>query len=124
MRMIEIDYEAQPPIDSYGPGGFRIDDTWHDGGLILLSEGIIPLTDGNSLEGLRPVLDRATDIDVVLIGQGSDIAPIPKDLRMALEQAGIGFEVMSTPSACRTYNVLLTEDRRVAVAVLPVGQDA
>lgn len=121
MRMIEIDYEAQPPIDSYGPGGFRIDDTWYDGGLIVLSDGIQALSE-MSLEALRPVIDRASDIDVVLIGQGADIAPIPKDLRMALEHAGLGYEVMSTPSACRTYNVLLTEDRRVAVAVLPVAQ--
>lgn len=121
MRMIEIDYEAQPPIDSYGPGGFRIDDTWHDGGLIVLPDGLHTLSE-MSMDALRPVLDRASDIDVVLIGQGADIAPISRDLRTALEQAGIGFEVMSTPSACRTYNVLLTEDRRVAVAVLPVGQ--
>ena len=38
MRMIEIDYEAQPPIDGYGPGGFRVDGTWHDGGLIMLAD--------------------------------------------------------------------------------------
>ena len=120
MRMIEIDYEAQPPIDSYGPGGFRIDDTWHDGGLILHADGLLPLTE-MSITGLQAVLDRASDIDVLLIGQGADIAPIPRDLRAALEEASIGFEIMSTPSACRTYNVLLTEDRRVAVAVLPVG---
>ena len=39
MRMIEIDYEAQPPIDGYGPGGFRVAGDWHEGGLLLLPSG-------------------------------------------------------------------------------------
>ncbi|HAL76885.1 MAG TPA: hypothetical protein DCM70_09750, partial [Rhodobacteraceae bacterium] len=38
-----------------------------------------------------------------------------------LEEAGIGIEVMSSPSACRTYNILLSEGRRIAAALLPVG---
>jgi len=46
--------------------------------------------------------------------------PLPKALTARLEAAGVGVEVMSTPSACRTYNVLLGEGRRVALAVLPV----
>jgi len=37
-----------------------------------------------------------------------------------LEQAGIGVESMASPAACRTYNVLLSEGRRVAVALIPV----
>ncbi|HKK97220.1 MAG TPA: Mth938-like domain-containing protein, partial [Marivita sp.] len=49
-----------------------------------------------------------------------DIAHIPADLRGALEEAGLGVEAMTSPAACRTYNVLLSEGRRVALAVLPV----
>ncbi|MEO1317177.1 MAG: MTH938/NDUFAF3 family protein, partial [Pseudomonadota bacterium] len=45
---------------------------------------------------------------------------VPRDWRLALEQAGQGLEHMATPAACRTYNVLLSEDRRVAVVLLPV----
>ena len=51
---------------------------------------------------------------------GGDIAPLPRPLRVALEEAGIGVEVMSSPSACRTYNVLLTEHRRVAAALVAI----
>jgi uncharacterized protein len=51
---------------------------------------------------------------------GSEIAHLPHALRSALESAGIGAEVMSSPQACRTYNVLLGEGRRVGLAVLPV----
>jgi uncharacterized protein len=45
---------------------------------------------------------------------------VPRDFRTALEDRGIGVEVMASPTACRTYNVLLGEGRRVAVALLPV----
>ena len=42
--------------------------------------------------------------------------------RAALEAAGAGVELMATPSACRTYNVLLAEGRRIAAALIPVGE--
>ncbi|MCW1954481.1 MAG: MTH938/NDUFAF3 family protein, partial [Roseobacter sp.] len=44
----------------------------------------------------------------------------PADMRHKIEQAGMGVEVMNSPSACRTYNVLAAEGRRVALAALPV----
>ena len=121
MRMIEIDYEAQPPIDGYGPGGFRIAGDWHDGPLILTAQGRETFAAPVSLDTIAPILAAAKALDLVVIGQGPEIAPIPSEARQALEQAEIGIEIMSTPSACRTYNVLLTEDRRVAAVLVPVG---
>lgn len=120
MRMIEIDYEAQPPIDGYGPGGFRVDGAWRDGPMLLMANGPQNIDAPLSLVGCQALLNAAEDLDLVVIGQGDDIAPIPHDLRRALEAAAIGIEIMATPSACRTYNVLLTEDRRVAAALIPV----
>lgn len=121
MRMIEIDYDAQPPIDGYGPGGFRVAGDWHAGPLILTAGGRSKFAAPITLETLAPVLAPDADLDLVVIGQGEEIAPIPRDARQALEAAGIGIEIMATPSACRTYNVLLTEDRRVAAILVPVG---
>ena len=121
MRMIEIDYDAQPPIDGYGPGGFRVAGDWHAGPLILTADGRSTFAAPITLETLAPVLAPDADLDLVVIGQGEEIAPIPRDARQALEAAGIGIEIMATPSACRTYNVLLTEDRRVAAILVPVG---
>ncbi len=120
MRMIEIDYEAQPPVDSYGPGGFRVDGNWHQGGIIMLADGPHAMTGPMGVDALAPVFSAASQLDLIIIGQGVEIAHIPGDLRRALEQAGLGIEVMATPSACRTYNVLLNEDRRVAAALIPV----
>jgi uncharacterized protein len=51
---------------------------------------------------------------------GKEISPLPKVIINKLEEAGVPYELMNSPSACRTYNVLLSEDRRVGLAVLPV----
>ncbi|WP_445811201.1 Mth938-like domain-containing protein, partial [Yoonia sp.] len=66
------------------------------------------------------IIDRMADVDVVFVGTGAEIAHLPADFRNTLEQAGIGVESMASPAACRTYNVLLSEGRRVAVALIPV----
>jgi hypothetical protein len=66
-------------------------------------------------------LSLAGRIDVLFVGTGAEPSPMcPPAFRAALEGQGIGVEVMASPTACRTYNVLLGEGRRVAVALLPV----
>ena len=68
-------------------------------------------SEGDFLQGL---------VEHVLIGCGPAIKPVAKDLRQSLRNWGIVAEPMDTGAACRTYNVLLSEDRRVAAALLPV----
>lgn len=68
----------------------------------------------------KTLIDAAADLDVVFVGTGAEIAHLPAGLRKTLEDAGLGVEVMSSPTACRTYNVLLSEGRRVGLALLPV----
>ncbi len=51
---------------------------------------------------------------------GAEIAPLEAGFRATLEEAGIGVEIMASGPACRTYNVLLSEGRRVGLALLPV----
>jgi uncharacterized protein len=59
-------------------------------------------------------------IDVLFVGMGTEIAHVPAAFRTTLEAAGIGVEVMNSPAAARTYNVLLSEGRRIAAALMPV----
>jgi uncharacterized protein len=59
-------------------------------------------------------------VDFLIIGTGTDIAFIPRDLREALKAKGIVIEGMATPAAARTYNVLVAEARRVAAALIAV----
>ncbi len=117
MRMNEIDFESSPPIDSYGPGFFRVDGKVLEGNLLMLPSG--PET-WSGWSDLQAVLARAGDIDVIFLGMGADIGHPPAEVADALRKAEIAFEVMSTSAACRTYNVLLSEGRRVAAALLAV----
>jgi uncharacterized protein len=117
MRLIEISYGTARPVDGYGPGFFRV------GGHVLRGACLITPWDAGPWDGLEDSatpLSLAGRIDVLLLGMGAEIAHAPQVLRAALEEAGIGVEVMNSPAACRTYNVLLGEGRRIAAALLPV----
>ena len=117
MRLTEISYGTAQPIDGYGPGFFRV------GGHILRGSCLITPWDAGFWGGFedidtpRALADR---IDVLFVGTGATIAHAPKPFRMAMEQSGIGIEAMNSPAACRTYNILLAEGRRIAAALLPV----
>lgn len=115
MQMNEVDYPGAKPVDGYGPGFFRIGGEVFQGSVLSGEAGT------SAWDGFRhalPLLALAGHVDVLVIGTGAEIAHIPTDLRRDLEAAGVGVEVMNSPSACRTYNVLVAEGRRVALAVL------
>ncbi|MCC5971409.1 MAG: Mth938-like domain-containing protein [Pararhodobacter sp.] len=117
MRLNEIDFGAAKPIEGYGPGFYRL------GGEKLEAPVLIApghTTPWQGYDDPAPLLALAGQLDVLFIGTGAEIAPIPAPLRAQLEAAGLGVEIMASPAACRTYNVLLSEGRRVAVALLPV----
>ncbi|MEM8977850.1 MAG: Mth938-like domain-containing protein [Pseudomonadota bacterium] len=117
MQLNEISYPDTPPIDGYGPGFFRVGGKVYEGGLLILPSGLVPWS---GYEDLGEILSAAQDIDVLFVGTGAEIASVPKAMREAVEAAGPGLEIMNTPSACRTYNVLLSEGRRIAVALTPM----
>lgn len=117
MRLTEIVYTEAKPVDGYGPGFFRIGGQIVEGAVIVLPDGIAPW---GGYEDTAPLVATAEALDVLFVGTGAEIAHIPASLRDALEEAGVGVEVMASPAACRTYNVLLAEGRRVGLALLPV----
>lgn len=117
MRLTEISYGSALPIEGYGPGFFRI------GGRVLRGACLITPWDAGGwggLDDLQAPLTLRDRIDVLLVGTGAEIAHAPAAFRAALDEAGIGVEVMNSPAACRTYNVLLSEGRRIAAALIPV----
>ena len=117
MQLNEIQFDGATPIDGYGPGFFRVAEQVHEGAMFLTAEGVKPW---GGYADLTPLIQSVGTYDFVFIGTGADIAPLPKDVRETLDEAGVATEVMSSPSACRTYNILLSEGRRVALAVLAV----
>ncbi|TFL19867.1 Mth938-like domain-containing protein [Jannaschia formosa] len=117
MNLSEVTFDAARPFDGYGPGFFRVGGEVVEGALILHATALTPWGGYRDATALVALSDK---VDVVLVGTGAEIAHVPGDLRVAVEEAGMGLEVMNTPAACRTYNVLVGEGRRVAAAVLPV----
>lgn len=117
MRLTEISYDTAQPIEGYGPGFFRL------GGHLLRGPSLITPWDASAWGGLEDTATPLTlvgKIDVLFLGMGGTIAHAPRAFRTALEAQDIGVEVMDTPAACRTYNVLLSEGRRIAACLLPV----
>jgi uncharacterized protein len=66
------------------------------------------------------VLDEASDIEVLLVGTGTELRRLPEDLKLALKSRRISSDPMSTGAAVRTFNIMLAEQRAVAAALIAV----
>jgi uncharacterized protein len=111
-------------IRTYGPGRFLIGEReWREPVLVTPSATMawsVTRAEDFSLESLAALKEAATPTELLVLGCGTRAAFIPPPLRAALKQAGLSLEVVDTGSACRIYNVLLAEGRRVAAALIPV----
>ncbi|TPK49642.1 hypothetical protein FJ492_00675 [Mesorhizobium sp. B2-5-4] len=120
----EAHFPGRAPIEAYGNGGFRFADMSHRGSLMCLPSGIHGWEPANPLALTVADFDRllaeAGKVEILLVGMGRDLQPLPAALRGALKDAGIAFDPMSTGAAVRTYNVLLAENRAVAAALIAV----
>ncbi len=117
-------FPGRAPIDAYGNGGFRFAEMSHRGSVLCLPSGIHGWEPRSTLSldvaDLAGVLAESADIEILLVGMGRDLRPLPAPLRAALKAAGIAADPMSTGAAVRTYNVLLAENRAVAAALIAV----
>jgi uncharacterized protein len=113
-------FPGRAPITSYGNGGFRFAGMSHRGSLLCLPSGIYGWTASDMIDeaSLEKVFAEAADIEVLLVGTGRDIRPLAAALRDRCREAKIVAEAMATGAAVRTYNVLLSEERAVAAALL------
>jgi uncharacterized protein len=114
-----------PSIDAYGDGGFRLDGARHEGSLLIVSDAASPWPVASLAEltpqSLQPVLDAGrSEVEFLLLGVGARNALPPRAVRDSLQRAGIGLEFMDTPAAARLYNVLTSEGRRIAAALIAV----
>jgi uncharacterized protein len=114
-----------PSIDAYGQGGFRLSGERREGSVLILGDearawpvaALAELTPAD----LSPVLEAGrSEVEFVLLGTGARNALPPREVREALQRAGIGLEFMDTPAAARLYNVLTAEGRRLAAALIAV----
>ena len=111
---------AANTITGYGEGYVLVNGQRHESSLIVTSDRVLdwdaPGFDALSPESFSPL--RELDAEIVLLGTGPrQRFPHPR-LTAPLAAAGIGLEVMDLKAACRTYNILVAEERRVAAALL------
>ncbi|WP_371171446.1 Mth938-like domain-containing protein [Aliiroseovarius sp. 2305UL8-7] len=117
MQFHEVKYDNAQPVDGYGPGFFRIAGKVIDGAVLVTEDAAVSWRGPDDLAPLEALAGR---IDVLFYGTGAEVAHPPADLVAALEALDIGIEAMASAPACRTYNVLVAEGRRIALAALPV----
>ncbi len=120
---------APPPvqrqvIEAYGGGGFRVNGTVHVGSVLVLAARTlkwpIDAADQITVDCLQPIVDAAADVELLLLGCGPQMGTVPAELRAALKACQITVEAMDTGAACRTFNVLMAEDRLTAAALIAV----
>lgn len=107
-------------IQSYHDGGFVVSGVRHEGSLLVLPDRVLPWPvrsiEELTPESLEPL--RAAALDILVIGTGAGFSLVGAELRATVRAWGPVIEAMATNAACRTYNILLAEERRVAAAVI------
>jgi uncharacterized protein len=114
-----------PAIDGFGGGGFRVAGLWRPGSLLILQDAP---RDWRPTRFADVTPDDFADVlaappgavELVLLGTGAVQALPPRAIREALRGAGLGLEFMATPAAARLHNVLASEGRLLATALIAV----
>ncbi len=112
-------------IEEYGTGGFRFAEMSHRGSILATPSGVRALSITQMAEIEAATLDLIlTDPsgapDLLIVGCGAELLPLPRALRTKLRAAGVGCETMATGAAVRTFNLLIDEGRRVAALLIAV----
>ena len=115
---------AATRIGAYGPGYFAIGERVVRHGVIVGADGFVtpwpPVVPADLDEGrLREIIARGPE--VVLLGTGARQAFLPPELLRPFAEKRLAVEVMDTPAACRTFNVLAAENREVVAGLLPIA---
>ncbi|MEW6256387.1 MAG: Mth938-like domain-containing protein [Pseudomonadota bacterium] len=112
----------QVTIDGYSDNFFHFAGMSHAGSILALPSGIRPWAVRSfadvTTSALAPLIAEADAFELLFFGTGRDPAHLPELQKQALRAAGLRFELMPTPAAAATYNVLLGEGRRVAAALV------
>jgi uncharacterized protein len=122
MRFTEDSSSAHNTVRGYQAGELRINDSLFRTPVIVSASSIGP---GPSIAGAQELGANhaaavlALEPELVLLGTGARQIFPDASFGAQFLRAGIGFEVMDTGAACRTFNVLVGEQRRVAALLFP-----
>ncbi len=116
---------GRAPISPYPDGGFQFGGKRHRGALLISPGGVYDWNaagagfDGAGVFSFLDV-EEAHRYDLLLLGTGPKSFLMPAGFAGEVERRGLGLEAMDTAAACRTYNVLLAENRHFLAALLPI----
>jgi uncharacterized protein len=109
-------------VQAYRPGGFTISGVRHVGSVLVFPDRVmsweVEAPGDLSLDRLQAIRAAVPLPDILVLGLGSRFSAVLAELRAGVRVWGPVLEPMATPAACRTYNVLLAEERRVAAALI------
>ena len=121
MRFTQESSSGINVIRAHGGGELRVNETIYRGAVILSASTVIAEPNIHKLEDLTAIdVSRvlALEPELVLLGTGTRQIFPASSFGAQFLRAGVGFEVMDTGAACRTFNVLVGEQRRVAALLL------
>ena len=111
-------------IEIYAAGNFQISGVTYQTSVIVQPAFTLswPVTAAADLQvvDFSPLVEAEPRPDIVLLGCGNRTALIPSGLRQELRTSGLVLDAMDTPAACRTFNILVAEGRRVAAALIAI----
>lgn len=108
-------------ITGYGPGFIEVNAQQHASHIIVIPDAPVQpwsIARFNALSAQDLQALCAFQPELVLLGTGWRQRPMDPALVAALAPSGVGLEMMNTPAACRTYNILMAEGRKVLAALL------
>ncbi len=119
---LSLDYStAKYAINAYEPGGITINTQVYTRSIVVSPDQLLDHWEPDHIGHINEAhIHQLIDLtpEIILLGTGMSLQfPHPALSALAL-QRGIGFEVMDTGSACRTFNVLAAEDRNVVAALM------
>lgn len=120
-------FPGRPPIDAYGNGGFRFAGMSHRGSILALPSGVYGWNANGaalSVTDFSGVFAERADFDHFLLGTGPAMRRPPREVAVVFAELGITLEVMATGAAVSTYNLLLSERRKIAAALIAVATAA
>jgi len=113
--------DGRNTVTAYGPGYIAINQQRHEASLILLPDRVIEGWGAQGFDALNEAdFETLRDLhaEIVVLGTGQrQRFPSPSLLRPLID-AHVGFEIMDVQAACRTYNILMAEGRKVVAALL------
>lgn len=116
--------EGKQIIEAYGDDSFTLNGTRYEGSIAIMQDRVHHWQpkdyDAVSADDFDALFQADPLPEMVVIGCGQDFRPMPQEWRQRFRTANVPVEMMDTGAACRTYNILLGEGRRVAALLIAV----